>query len=67
MKRTQGTPLESFAPKIHHVFDLFDLLSQHGELCLSQAVHHRVVAVDNFFQIINIPRYNVEKVKGLFL
>lgn len=60
MHHTQGIPVESFASKIHLFFDNFNLLSQHNELCLIQAVHYRAVAVDKVVQVINIPKTKVE-------
>ncbi len=45
---------------MHVFFDLFDLLSQHKELCFAQAVHYRVEAVDEVVQIINISKSKVE-------
>lgn len=45
---------------MHPVFDRFDLLSQHDELCPTQAVHYKVVAVDKVVQIFHIPKTKVE-------
>lgn len=60
MRPTQGIPVESLASKMHLFSDRYDLLSQHNELCFAQAVHYRVVAVDEVVQITNIPKRNVE-------
>lgn len=60
MHHTQRIPVESFTSKMHLCFDHFDLLSQHNEHCLTQAVHYRVVAVDQVVQTSHIPKTKVE-------
>lgn len=60
MHHTQGIPVESFASKLNLFVDYFDLLIQHHELGLTQAVQHRVVAVDKIVQVTNIPKTKVE-------
>lgn len=56
---TQRSPVESFAAKIDLISDCNDMSSQHNGLCLTQAVQYRMVAVDEFVKIVNIPNTKV--------
>ena len=51
---TQGVPVEHLGSKVHHFPQLLDVLLQQEKLCIVQAVHQRVVAVQQVCQAIHV-------------